>query len=155
IIFIYLLLSAQFGSFRQPLIILITVPLALVGALIALYISSSSINVFSQIGFITLVGLISKHGILITEFANQLRLKGMKKEQAVIEALKVRIKPILMTTLAMVLGALPLVFGTGAGHEYAQQLGIVIVGGLVIGTLAALVIVPLFYLLISKSDDSL
>ncbi|TNF66980.1 MAG: efflux RND transporter permease subunit [Gammaproteobacteria bacterium] len=153
LIFIYLLLSAQFGSFRQPLIILTTVPAALAGAVLFLYITGSSLNIFSQIGLIALVGLITKHGILITEFANQLLEKGQNKVDAIINASKARVKPILMTTAAMILGALPLVLDSGPGSEYGKQIGIVIIGGLMIGTCVTLFIVPVFYLLISKIDN--
>ena len=152
IIFIYLFLAAQFGSFKQPLIILLSIPLTLTGALFALYISNISINIFSQIGLITLLGLISKHGILITEFANQLRKKGLNKKNAIMQSVQIRLKPILMTTAAMFLGALPLVFSTGAGYEYGQQLGIVIIGGLIIGTITTLIIVPAFYMMLVKEN---
>ena len=151
IIFIYLLLSAQFGSFIQPFIILTTAPIAIIGAIITLYLTSNSLNIFSQIGLIALIGLIAKHGILITEFANKLTEKGCSKFDAILQSSKARLKPILMTTAAMVLGALPLVLHTGPGSEYGRQIGIVISAGLLIGTCITLFIVPVFYLLIKKN----
>jgi len=140
--FIYLVLAAQFESFRDPLIILITVPLSMCGALGLLYVVGGSLNVYSQIGLVTLVGLITKHGILIVEFANQLEQAGRKWKDAVIEAATLRLRPILMTTGAMVLGAVPLAMATGAGAESRQQIGWVIVGGMSLGTLLTLFVIP-------------
>ncbi|PQA44404.1 efflux RND transporter permease subunit [Amnimonas aquatica] len=149
LLFIYLLLAAQFESFRHPLVILFTVPLAMLGAVLALRFTGGSINVYSQVGLITLVGLITKHGILIVEFANQLRERGEEAAQAVIEASVQRLRPILMTAATMVLGALPLALATGAGAEARQPIGWVIVGGMSIGTVFTLFVVPAVYLLIS------
>lgn len=115
--FIFLVLAAQFESFVDPLVILFSVPLSMVGALLALQLSGGTLNVFSQIGLITLVGLITKHGILIVEFANQLRAEGMDALEAVKQSATLRLRPILMTTGAMVLGAIPLALATGAGAE--------------------------------------
>ncbi len=143
--FIYLVLAAQFESFRDPLIILVTVPLSMTGALGALWLTGGTLNVFSQIGLVTLVGLITKHGILIVEFANQLQEKGHNRLNAAIEAAGLRLRPILMTTGAMVLGALPLAIATGAGAESRQQIGWVIVGGMSFGTLLTLFVVPTVY----------
>jgi multidrug efflux pump len=143
--FIYLVLAAQFESFRDPIIILLSVPLSITGALAALYFTGGTLNVFSQIGLITLVGLITKHGILIVEFANQQQLAGKDRVEAVIEAARLRLRPILMTTGAMVLGALPLALATGAGAESRQQIGWVIVGGMTLGTLLTLFVVPAVY----------
>ena len=143
--FIYLVLAAQFESFVDPVVILLSVPLALAGALLTLKLSGGSINVYSQIGLITLVGLISKHGILIVEFANQLRERGEPLLDAVREAAVLRLRPILMTTAAMVLGALPLALASGAGAEARQEIGWTIVGGLAIGTVFTLFVVPAFY----------
>ncbi len=140
--FIYLVLAAQFESFRDPLIILLTVPLSMAGALGALYLSGGSLNVYSQIGLVTLVGLITKHGILIVEFANQLELAGKPRREAIIEAASLRLRPILMTTGAMVLGAVPLALAHGAGAESRQQIGWVIVGGLSLGTFLTLFVIP-------------
>jgi len=140
--FIYLVLAAQFESFRDPLIILITVPLSMCGALGTLYLVGGSLNVYSQIGLVTLVGLITKHGILIVEFANQLELEGRTRKDAIVEAATLRLRPILMTTGAMVLGAVPLALAEGAGAESRQQIGWVIVGGMSLGTLLTLFVVP-------------
>jgi multidrug efflux pump len=143
--FIYLVLSAQFESFRDPLIIMITVPLSITGALAALWLTGGTLNVYSQIGLVTLVGLITKHGILIVEFANQRQEAGQTREVAVIDAAVLRLRPILMTTGAMVLGALPLALAEGAGAENRQQIGWVIVGGMSAGTLLTLFVVPAVY----------
>jgi multidrug efflux pump len=143
--FIYLVLAAQFESFRDPLIILVTVPLSMTGALGTLWLTGGTLNVFSQIGLVTLVGLITKHGILIVEFANQLQEKGRDRMSAVIEAAGLRLRPILMTTGAMVLGALPLAIASGAGAESRQQIGWVIVGGMSLGTLLTLFVIPTVY----------
>jgi multidrug efflux pump len=151
LLFIYLVLAAQFESFRDPLIILITVPLSLTGALGALWLTGGTLNVFSQIGLVTLVGLITKHGILIVEFANQLQEQGRSKRDAVIEAAGLRLRPILMTTGAMVLGALPLALASGAGAESRQQIGWVIVGGMSLGTLLTLFVIPTVYSLLGKT----
>lgn len=149
LIFIYLVLAAQFESFRSPLVIMFSVPTAMLGALLALWVTGGSINVYSQIGLITLVGLITKHGILIVEFANQLQESGSSKLEAVIESAKLRLRPILMTTAAMVLGAIPLALASGAGAESREQIGWTIVGGMTLGTALTIIIVPAFYILIS------
>jgi multidrug efflux pump len=146
--FIYLVLAAQFESFRDPIIIMLTVPLSMTGALAALYFAGGSLNVYSQIGLVTLVGLITKHGILIVEFANQQRELGLDRRQAVIEAAVLRLRPILMTTGAMVLGALPLALAQGAGAESRSQIGWVIVGGMSLGTILTLFVVPTVYTLL-------
>jgi multidrug efflux pump len=143
--FIYLVLAAQFESFTDPLIIMFTVPLSITGALLALWWSGGTLNIYSQVGLVTLIGLITKHGILIVEFANQLRSKGMPLSEAVVEAAALRLRPILMTTGAMVLGAVPLALATGAGAESRQDIGWVIVGGLLVGTLFTLFVIPVVY----------
>ena len=148
--FIYLVLAAQFESFRDPFIIMLTVPLSMTGALLALLLSGGTLNVYSQIGLVTLVGLITKHGILIVEFANQLQEQGRDIRQAVIDAAERRLRPILMTTGAMVLGAIPLALATGAGAESRQQIGWVIVGGLLLGTFFTLFVVPTVYSLLAR-----
>ena len=148
--FIYLVLAAQFESFRDPFVIMLTVPLSMTGALLALLLSGGTLNVYSQIGLVTLVGLITKHGILIVEFTNQLREQGRAVQQALVEAASLRLRPILMTTGAMVLGAIPLAFATGAGAESRQQIGWVIVGGLLLGTLLTLFVVPTVYSLLAR-----
>jgi multidrug efflux pump len=150
LMFIYLVLSAQFESFRDPLMIMLTVPLSMAGALAALYYSGGTLNVYSQIGLVTLVGLITKHGILLVEFANQLQAQGRTKLEAAIEAAGLRLRPILMTTGAMVLGAVPLALAHGAGAESRQQIGWVIVGGLAFGTLLTLFVIPAVYTLAGR-----
>jgi multidrug efflux pump len=130
---------------------MLTVPLSMTGALLALYLAGGTLNVYSQIGLVTLVGLITKHGILIVEFANQLQDEGRSKLDAVMEAAVLRLRPILMTTGAMVLGALPLALATGAGAESRQQIGWVIVGGMSLGTLLTLFVVPTMYTLLTRT----
>ena len=152
--FIYLVLAAQFESFRDPFIIMLTVPLSMTGALAALWFTGGTLNVYSQIGLVTLVGLITKHGILIVEFANQMQEKGLAIKEAVIEASVLRLRPILMTTGAMVLGALPLALATGAGAESRQQIGWVIVGGLLLGTFFTLFVVPTVYTLLASRVET-
>ncbi|MEX2647438.1 MAG: efflux RND transporter permease subunit [Alphaproteobacteria bacterium] len=148
--FIYLVMAAQFESFVHPFVILLTVPLAMTGALLALDLTGGTLNVYSQIGLVTLVGLITKHGILIVDFANRLRSQGREVRDAVVEAATLRLRPILMTTGAMVLGALPLALATGAGAESRHQIGWVIVGGMTIGTMLTLFVVPTIYTLLAR-----
>ena len=150
LVFIFLVLAAQFESFVDPFVILLSVPLSMVGALLALQWTGSTLNVYSQIGLITLVGLITKHGILIVEFANQLRMTGMSAIDAVHKSATLRLRPILMTTGAMVLGAIPLALATGAGSESRQQIGWVIVGGMSLGTLLTIFVVPTMYSLFAR-----
>ncbi len=151
LVFIYLVLAAQFESFVAPFVIMLTVPLAATGALLALKLTGGTLNVYSQIGLVMLVGLITKHGILIVEFANQLRERGKNKVEAVIEAASLRLRPILMTTAAMVLGAVPLALATGAGAESRSPIGWVIVGGLLLGTLLTLFVIPVAYTLLTRN----
>ncbi|PWC52341.1 efflux RND transporter permease subunit [Azospirillum sp. TSO22-1] len=148
--FIYLVLAAQFESFIDPFVIMLTVPLSMTGALAALLWSGATMNVYSQIGLVTLVGLITKHGILIVEFANQLQRSGVDIRKAVEEAAVLRLRPILMTTGAMVLGAVPLANAHGAGGESRQAIGAVIVGGMLLGTFLTLFVVPTVYSYIAK-----
>jgi multidrug efflux pump len=150
LLFIFLVLAAQFESFIDPLVIMLSVPLSMIGALLALKWSGGSLNVYSQIGLITLVGLITKHGILIVEFTNQLRESGMEMTQALVKAASQRLRPILMTTGAMVLGAVPLAFAHGAGAESRTQIGWVIVGGMSLGTLLTIFVVPTMYTLFAR-----
>jgi multidrug efflux pump len=152
--FIYLVLAAQFESFRDPFVIMLTVPLSMTGAFGALLLTGGTWNVYSQIGVVTLVGLITKHGILIVEFANQLQEAGRSVHDAVLEAATLRLRPILMTTGTMILGALPLAFAAGAGAESRQQIGWVIVGGMFIGTLFTLFIVPTAYTLVAQRHET-
>lgn len=149
IIFIYLVLSAQFESFRDPLIVMLSVPLSIAAALLILMLKGGSLNVYTWIGLVTLVGLISKHGILMVEFANQLQEQGQNIHDAIVQAAKVRLRPILMTTAAMVLGALPLALATGAGAVSRQQMGWVIVGGMSFGTVLTMFVVPTMYSLLA------
>ncbi|HEX6959387.1 MAG TPA: efflux RND transporter permease subunit [Ferrovibrio sp.] len=150
LIFIYLVLAAQFESFIDPLIIMLTVPLSMTGALLALKLGGGTMNIYSQVGLVTLVGLITKNGILIVEFANQLQDQGRGRLEAVVEAAGMRLRPILMTTAAMVLGAVPLAAAMGAGAESRNQIGLVIVGGLLLGTLLTLFVVPTAYTLLAR-----
>jgi multidrug efflux pump len=150
LIFIYLILVAQFESFIDPFIILLTVPFAMVGGLLLLKIAGGSLNIYSNIGLVTLIGLIAKHGILITEFANRQRELGKSIQAAVIDAAGARLRPILMTTGAMVLGALPLAMGSGAGAETRHQIGWVIIGGLLLGTVFSLIVVPVAYTYLAR-----
>jgi multidrug efflux pump len=150
--FIFLVLAAQFESFVDPFVILLSVPLSMVGALAALKLSGGTLNVYSQIGLITLVGLITKHGILIVEFANQQRQEGLGVMEAAQRAAALRLRPILMTTGAMVLGAVPLAIATGAGAESRQQIGWVIVGGMTLGTLLTIFVVPTMYTLFARKS---
>jgi multidrug efflux pump len=152
LLFIYLVLAAQFESFIDPLVIMLSVPLSMIGALLALKWSGGSLNVYSQIGLITLVGLITKHGILIVEFTNQLREQGLEMTEALVKAASQRLRPILMTTGAMVLGALPLAMATGAGAESRIQIGWVIVGGMSLGTLLTIFVVPTMYTLFARKQ---
>ena len=143
--FIYLVLSAQFESFRGPLVIMLTVPLAITGALAVMKAAGVTLNVYSQIGLVMLIGLITKNGILIVEFANQLRDRGMEKGVALVEAAGLRLRPILMTSAATVLGAVPLAVAAGAGSESRSAIGWVVVGGISIGTLFTLFVIPVAY----------
>lgn len=150
LVLIYLILAAQFESFVDPLIIILTVPLALCGALISLWMFGQTINIFSQIGMIMLIGLVTKNGILIVEFANQKREEGMPKLAAVVEAARMRLRPILMTSLAMALGSLPLALSLGAASASRQPLGIVIVGGIMFSLLLTLFVIPAVYSMFSR-----
>lgn len=155
LMFIYLVLAAQFESFIDPFIIMLTVPLSMTGALVALKMGGGTMNIYSQVGLVTLVGLITKNGILIVEFANQLQEQGRSRLEAVIEAASLRLRPILMTTAAMVLGAVPLAIATGAGAESRNQIGLVIAGGLILGTLLTLFVIPTVYTLLARDHSRL
>ena len=148
--FIYLVLAAQFESFIHPLTILLSVPLAVVGALISLFVFQQSMNIFSQIGLIMLIGLVTKNSILIVEYANQLRARGREVTEAVVEAAKIRLRPILMTSFATVFGILPIAIGFGAGAESRRPLGIAVVGGLIFSTFLTLLLVPSVYTLLAR-----
>ncbi len=154
LLIVFLVLAAQFESFINPLIIMVTVPLALMGAVLGLWVYASSVNVFSQIGVILLVGLSAKNGVLIVEFANQLRDRGIEFRSAVIDAAGVRLRPILMTSAATTFGALPLLLASGAGAESRQPIGIVIVFGVTISAVLTLFVVPALYVLFAKRTHS-
>ena len=150
LLLVYLVLSAQFESFRDPLIVMITVPLALAGALFSLWFFKQTVNIFSQIGMIMLIGLVTKNGILIVEFANQLQERGIQKASAIVDASAARLRPILMTTLATALGALPIAMALGAGAKSRMGMGIVIIGGLMFSLALTLYVIPAMYSFISK-----
>ena len=150
IIIVYLALAAQFESFKDPVVILVSVPLALFGAMIFIFLGMASVNIYTEVGLVTLMGLISKHGILIVEVAKQLQRSGQSKRQAIEAAASIRLRPILMTTAAMVFGVIPLVIASGAGAAGRQAMGIVIFAGLSIGTLFTLFVVPAMYLFIAS-----
>lgn len=150
---IYLILAAQFESFRDPFIIMLTVPLAIAGAYLSLSMTGNTFNIFSQIGMIMLIGLVTKNGILIVEFANQKREQGLDKRSAVIEAAKARLRPILMTTLATVLGALPIALALGAAATSRIPLGVVVVGGLMFSLVLTLFVIPAMYTFLSGKRD--
>jgi multidrug efflux pump len=155
LIIIFLALAAQFESFRDPLIILVSVPMSIAGALvfIALGIGGATLNIYTEVGLVTLMGLISKHGILIVEFANIKQQEGLSKREAIETAAAIRLRPILMTTAAMVLGVLPLIFATGAGAVSRFNIGLVIATGIAIGTLFTLFVVPAVYLMIGQNHS--
>lgn len=155
LVFIYLVLSAQFESFRDPLIIMFTVPLALIGALVSLWYFGQTMNIFSQIGIIMLVGLVSKNGILIVEFANQRKAEGVPMREAIEGAAAARFRPILMTSLSTVLGILPMAMATGAGAESRVAMGIAVVGGMVCATFLTLFVIPAIYTYLSSDKVTL
>ena len=146
LIFIYLVLAAQFNSFRDPFVVLVAVPLSIFGAVVPLALGISTLNIYTQVGLLTLIGLISKHGILIVDFANHMVEQGMNRKQAALEAAALRLRPILMTTFATVLGVLPLVIASGANSVSRFSIGLVITTGMLVGTLFTLFVLPTFYL---------
>jgi multidrug efflux pump len=153
VVIIYLVLAAQFESFRDPLIIMLTVPMSIFGALVPLNLGVSTLNIYTQVGLITLVGLITKHGILMVEFANKRREAGEPKRQAIIDAARVRLRPVLMTTAAMVMGVMPLIIASGAGAKARFSIGLVIASGMAVGTLFTLFVLPMFYTYIARRDE--
>jgi multidrug efflux pump len=155
IIIVFLALAAQFESFRDPIVILVSVPLALFGAMMFIFLGFTSINIYTEVGLVTLMGLISKHGILIVEVANQLQKKGVEKRAAIEQAAGIRLRPILMTTSAMVFGVIPLVVASGAGAAGRFSMGLVIFTGLSIGTLFTLFVVPAMYLFIATDHSKI
>ena len=153
LLLIYLVLAAQFESFRDPLVIMVTVPLALAGAIFSLWYFNQTNNIFSQIGIIMLVGLVTKNGILIVEFANQLQEKGLAKMEAAKEAAVARLRPILMTSLATALGAVPIALALGAGAKSRMGMGIVIIGGLMFSLILTLFVIPAIYTYLSSTKN--
>jgi len=155
IVVIYLVLAAQFESFRDPFIIMMSVPLSIFGAILPLNLGLGTINIYTQVGLITLIGIITKHGILLVEFANQRREEGLPIREAIVESAKVRLRPILMTTAALALAVVPLMIASGAGAAARQAMGLVIFSGLCIGTLFTLFVVPMFYTYIAKPESAM
>lgn len=151
IFLIYLILAAQFESFKDPLVVMLTVPLAVAGALVFMYFSGQTMNIFSQIGIIMLIGLVAKNGILIVEFANQKQEAGESKKNSIIEASLQRLRPILMTSASTVLGLLPLALATGEGSNGRVAMGVAVVGGMLVSTFLTLFIVPAMYSYISTN----
>ena len=155
LILIYLILSAQFESFRDPFIMMFTILLALSGAVLSLFIFEQTLNVFSYVGIIVLVGIVTKNGILIVEFANQKKETGLNKFDAVLEAATQRFRPILMTSFATILGALPIALALGASSKSRVSMGIVIVGGLLFSLILTLYLIPLLYLMWSSNHKKI
>jgi len=145
-ILIFLVLAAQFNNFRDPIVVLLSVPLSIFGAIVPIALGFATLNIYTQIGLLTLIGLISKHGILIVEFSNKLLLQGMTRRDAVLEAASLRLRPILMTTFATVMGVWPLVIATGPGANSRFSIGLMITAGMLVGTLFTLFVIPVFYL---------
>jgi multidrug efflux pump len=145
---IFLVLAAQFNSFRDPLVVMITVPLSIFGAMVPIALGFATLNIYTQVGLLTLIGLISKHGILIVDFANGKMREGLDRHTAVLEAAGLRLRPILMTTFATVLGVVPLLLAFGAGANSRFAIGLMIAAGMLVGTLFTLFVLPTFYLLL-------
>ncbi|MEM6525718.1 MAG: efflux RND transporter permease subunit [Bacteroidota bacterium] len=155
LVLIYLVLAAQFESFRDPLIIMFTVPLALAGTLLSLYVFGETLNIFSQIGIIMLIGLVTKNGILIVEFANQRKAQGLNVSEAIVDAAKSRFRPILMTSLSTILGILPIALALGAGAESRVSMGIAVIGGMLFATILTLFVIPAVYTFITSTQKRL
>ena len=154
LLIVYLVLAAQFESFLHPLVIMLTVPLGVLGALIGLWVTGGTLNLFSQIGIVMLVGLAAKNGILIVEFANQLRDQGRNVHQAIVESSAIRLRPILMTSIATVMGAVPLVLAGGPGSASRATIGVVVIFGVTVSTFLSLFVVPAFYALLAPRTQS-
>ncbi len=154
LLIVYLVLAAQFESFIHPFVIMLTVPLAVTGALLGLWVSGGTLNLFSQIGIVMLVGLAAKNGILIVDFANKLRDEGRPVRDAIVEAAAVRLRPILMTSIATMAGAVPLVTAGGPGSAARSAIGVVVIFGVAFSTLLSLYVVPSFYALLAPHTDS-
>jgi multidrug efflux pump len=153
LVLVFLILAAQFESFVDPLIIMCTVPLAIAGAILSLWLFDQTINIFSQIGMIMLIGLVTKNGILIVEFANQLRERGYSKAEAALESAVLRLRPILMTTLATAFGALPIAAALGAAGTSRRSMGIVVIGGLMVSLILTLYVIPAMYIYWSREKN--
>jgi multidrug efflux pump len=155
LIVIYLVLAAQFESLRDPLVILISVPMSICGALLPLFFGLATMNIYTQVGLVTLIGLISKHGILLVEFAREMQInEGVDRRTAIEHAARVRLRPILMTTAAMVVGLVPLLTAAGAGAASRFSIGLVIVAGMMIGTLFTLFVLPAVYTVLAKDHHA-
>ena len=154
LVVVFLVLAAQFESFIHPFVIMLSVPLAILGAVLGLWIAGSTLNIYSQVGIIILIGIAAKNGILLVEFANQLRDAGRNVHDAILEAAQIRLRPIIMTALSTVIGTMPLVFATGAGSEARVTLGIAVFSGVFVATLLTLFVVPVFYRLLAPYTRS-
>ena len=152
LIVIYLVLAAQFESFRDPIVMLVTVPMSICGAMLFVSLGFTTINIYTQVGLVTLIGVISKHGILIVEFANRLREQGKSKREAIEQAAAIRLRPVLMTTAALVMAMVPLLIATGPGAAARFSMGLVIATGMTIGTAFTLFVVPAVYLYLAHAD---
>jgi multidrug efflux pump subunit AcrB len=150
LVLIFLVLAAQFNSFRDPFVVLLSVPLSIFGAAVPIALGFATLNIYTQIGLLTLIGLISKHGILIVEFANKLTAQGISRRNAVLEAASLRLRPILMTTFATVMGVWPLVIASGPGANSRFNIGLMIAAGMLVGTLFTLFVIPVFYLPLTR-----
>ena len=153
IVFIYMILASQFASFLQPVAIMSALPLTLIGVFLSLMFFRSTLNIFSIIGFIMLMGLVTKNAILLVDFANQVRKTGVGRHEALLEAAHVRLRPILMTTLAMVFGMVPLAFGLAEGSEQRAPMGQAVIGGIITSSLLTLVVVPVIYTYLDDFGD--
>jgi multidrug efflux pump len=151
---VFLILAAQFESFIHPFVIMLTVPLAAAGGLLGLYLAGSTLNIYSQIGLVMLIGLAAKNGILIVEFANQMRDEGKEVREAIIEASMIRLRPILMTSISTVMGSVPLIIATGPGSASRLTIGVVIFSGVALSTILTLFMVPVFYDMLAKYTRS-
>ena len=155
LVLVYMVLACQYESFRDPLVVLVSVPLSIFGAMVPIALGFATLNIYTQIGLLTLIGLISKHGILIVQFANQLVRTGLDRREAVLKSAALRLRPILMTTFATVLGVLPLIIASGPGANARFSIGLMITAGMLVGTLFTLFVLPTFYLpFIRQRDDA-
>jgi multidrug efflux pump len=154
LVLFYLVLAAQFESFRDPIVIMAAVPLALAGALAALFVFGQTLNLFSQIGMIMLIGLVTKNGILIVEFANQRKAGGLAVLEAILDGAAARFRPVLMTSASTILGILPLALALGAGSESRVPMGLAIIGGMAVGTLLTLYVVPALYTYVTRAEGA-